>query len=161
MQSYLNIWVTFILVYLYCICYKLVIVTFCLLSTHATFCFLIVSCCVHVCWLCCCWWQSFFGFHINKEFEFKVKVVFFFFFLCLRAGRCLGLWCRKQTQKNLGLEEILKKIRMQMFTNENDAISVMVRWHNVRKLKIKTFKFDVVPLYSQGSFADKSEIKLR
>jgi hypothetical protein len=116
MQSNLNIWVTFILVYLYCICYRLVIVTFCLLSPHATFCFLIVSCCVHVCWLCCCWWQSFFGFHINKEFEFKVKVVFFFFFLCLRAGRCLGLWCRKQTQKNLGLEEILKKIRMQMFT---------------------------------------------
>ena len=39
MQSNLNIWITFILVYLYCICYKLVVVTFCLLGPHATFCF--------------------------------------------------------------------------------------------------------------------------
>ena len=73
MRSNVNIWVTFILVYLYCICYKLVIVTFCLLSPHVTFCFLIVSCFVHVCWLCCCWWQSFVGFHINKEFEFEFR----------------------------------------------------------------------------------------
>ena len=72
--SFYQYWTS--IIYLYCICYKLVIVTVRLLRPSCYFLFLIVSCFVYVCWLYCCWWQSFVGFHINKEFEFDLLVIF-------------------------------------------------------------------------------------
>ena len=42
-------------------------------SWRPYFLFLIVLCFGHVCWLYCCWWQSFVGFHNNKEFEFEFE----------------------------------------------------------------------------------------